>query len=139
MNTGTVETQSLKRFDAFTKDLVEKSTIYLNDEITHLLVKYPDWEFYSAAETEGNLGEYYLTLNDWTPYIQLGDTMVSFCQGLAITVNLHTQDQSYEIKPGWSQRFLKEVEGDYCYYCGTYQGPNGELRQGHDCCYCGSN
>ena len=28
---------------------------------------------------------------------------------------------------------------DICFYCGTSNGLNGELRQVHDCCYCGSN
>jgi hypothetical protein len=29
--------------------------------------------------------------------------------------------------------------GDYCSYCGAYNGPNGEQRIGWDCCYCGGN
>lgn len=28
---------------------------------------------------------------------------------------------------------------DLCYYCGGDNGPNGEWRQGWDCCYCGAN
>jgi hypothetical protein len=30
-------------------------------------------------------------------------------------------------------------EGDYCGYCGAFNGPAGELRVGFDCHYCGSN
>lgn len=29
--------------------------------------------------------------------------------------------------------------GDYCTYCGAYQGPAGEARIGFDCFYCGCN
>jgi len=30
-------------------------------------------------------------------------------------------------------------EGDYCSYCGAFNGPHGEDRVGWDCCYCGGN
>lgn len=29
--------------------------------------------------------------------------------------------------------------GDYCNYCGAFNGPEGELRNGYDCFHCGSN
>lgn len=29
--------------------------------------------------------------------------------------------------------------GDYCHYCGAFNGPNGEERHGWDCGYCGCN
>jgi hypothetical protein len=30
-------------------------------------------------------------------------------------------------------------DGDYCGYCGTFNGSNGESRVGYDCCLCGGN
>jgi len=29
--------------------------------------------------------------------------------------------------------------GDYCISCGTFQGPRGEYREGHNCYMCGMN
>lgn len=30
-------------------------------------------------------------------------------------------------------------EGDYCLYCGGWNGSEGQYRMGWDCCHCGSN
>jgi len=29
--------------------------------------------------------------------------------------------------------------GDYCIYCGAFNGAEGELRMWYDCCHCGGN
>lgn len=46
-----------------------------------------------------------------------------------------------KITPGYFSETIEKLcgEGDYCHYCGEFNGPNGEKRLGWDCCYCGCN
>lgn len=130
-----------KRFNAFEKGLQEKSTIYLNTEIANLLKNYPNWEFSGSYEpSPEGVAKFWIRLNDWTSPVSLGDTLVSYSKGLEITVELSSQKQDYRLIPSWSRKLsYNENFGDYCYYCGTFNGPQGELRLNHDCCHCMCN
>lgn len=46
-----------------------------------------------------------------------------------------------EISPGYYSELVEmdHGEGDYCVYCGTFNGKDSEHRQGYDCYFCGSN
>ncbi len=43
--------------------------------------------------------------------------------------------------PDWFKSIISRAmgPGDYCSYCGAFNGPNGEQRIGWDCCCCGGN
>lgn len=46
------------------------------------------------------------------------------------------------IVPGYFSYWVPKAHAqghDICFYCGESNGPNGELRQGHDCWRCGGN
>jgi len=42
---------------------------------------------------------------------------------------------------GWEMIDIRGFKGpgDYCYYCGAWNGAEGEFRIGIDCCHCGGN
>jgi len=45
----------------------------------------------------------------------------------------------WDVEHYYGETVEEDPLGDYCLYCGTYQGPEGELRSGFDCHYCGCN
>ena len=60
----------------------------------------------------------------------------------AIVRAVLTQDGQVVIEPGRETRQTSlpdQPPGDYCGYCGAYNGLNGEWRCGFDCCLCGGN
>lgn len=50
-------------------------------------------------------------------------------------------DGTQDVLSGYyrSQTNFRCGDGDYCFYCGAFNGPHGEDRQGFDCAQCGSN
>ncbi len=49
----------------------------------------------------------------------------------------------YYVHPDWFRKIVPESmtngPGDYCCYCGAFNGPHSEDRVGFDCRYCGCN
>jgi hypothetical protein len=88
-------------------------------------------------------------VGNWSETIQYRDCSKRYQSGgetylllkeMQIGKALYAGDFS-QISVGYYSEYvtLGHGPGDYCTYCGTWNGEYGEQRLGYDCCFCGSN
>jgi hypothetical protein len=92
-----------------------------------------------------NLGDLVFVLEsqvetgEWSSPVRMGDLMVAYRDCRKTWLRLTNDEVVCQDIPDRYRKVIekREGEGDYCDYCGAFNGPNGESRMGWECGYCG--